>query len=257
MISMRGWINRLFSIGFSRRGEIQRESRNRDSLCRKIGYTFRDPALLDLALTHRSALGETLEHYHSNERLEFLGDSVLGVVVTEALYRRYPHRSEGRLTRAKSVLVSREALARHARRLDLGLYLHLGPGEERSGGRNRHSILSNAVEAVLGAIYLDGGLSAAERFVHQHLLDEIEKAAADRFHRNFKSWLLEHAQAHGLQGPEYRVIEERGPDHKKCFRVEVRLDGKPLGVGEGRSKKLAEQDAASKAVEALGLTSSN
>ena len=102
---------------------------------------------------------ETLEHYHSNERLEFLGDSVLGMVVTEALYRRYPHRSEGRLTRAKSVLVSREALARQAQKLDLGPYLFLGPGEERSGGRSRHSILSNAVEAVLGAIYLDGGLA--------------------------------------------------------------------------------------------------
>ena len=257
MISMRGLINRLFYVGFSRRGEIQRESRSRDSLCRKMGYTFRDPALLDLALTHRSALGETLDHYHSNERLEFLGDSVLGMVVTEALYRRYPHRSEGRLTRAKSVLVSREALARQARKLDLGPYLHLGPGEERSGGRSRHSILSNAMEAVLGAIYLDGGLPAAEQFVYRHLLEEMEKAAADRFHRNYKSWLLEYAQSRGQKGPEYRVIDERGPDHKKFFRVEVRLEGQPLGVGEGRSKKLAEQEAASKAVEMLGLNASD
>jgi len=239
---------------FPGRPTVQRESQNRDSLCRKIGYSFQDTDLIDLAMTHRSALGESKHHFESNERLEFLGDAVLGMVVTEALYLCYPKRSEGRLTRAKSVLVSREALARHARRLDLGAHLQLGAGEERSGGRKRHSILSNAMEAVIGAVYLDGGLTAAEKLIRDHLMDEMEEAASDRFHRNYKSWLLEHAQAHGMKGPEYQVIDESGPDHKKFFKVQVLLGGEALGVGEGRSKKTAEQHAAHRAVEALGLS---
>lgn len=243
----------IFSRIFPRRRNTQGESQNRDSLCRKLNYHFQDVALLDLALTHRSALGENKAHFESNERLEFLGDAILGMVVTEALYRQYPKRSEGRLTRIKSVLVSRAALARHGRRLDLGAHLLLGAGEERSGGRQRHSILSNAMEAVIGAIYLDGGLAAAEKLIHDQLMDEMDEAATDRFHRNYKSWLLEHAQAQGMQGPDYQVVDESGPDHRKFFRVEVSIEGRPLGIGQGRSKKVAEQDAAKHAVEAMGL----
>ncbi|MCK5145165.1 ribonuclease III [bacterium] len=238
---------------FSKRRDIRRESGNTDSLYHEIGYRFKDPELFRLAMTHRSALGDRMAHFQSNERLEFLGDAVLGMIVTDALYKRYPHRSEGRLTRAKSVLVSREALARHARRLDIGQYLFLGAGEERSGGRNRHSILSNAMEAIIGAVYIDGGVSSAEKLISDHMLEEMDRAASDKFHRNFKSWLLEHAQAHGLRGPEYNVVDESGPDHRKFFRVEVCLDGLSKGVGQGRSKKIAEQDAAKNAINAMGL----
>jgi len=239
---------RIFS-GTRRRGE----SADRDSRLPGISHRFNDSSLLKQALTHRSFLHREDHTIESNERLEFLGDSVLGLIVTEALYRRLPTESEGSLTRMKSHIVSRERLTEEARRLGLGEYLILGAGEDQSGGRRRHSILSDSYEAVLGAIFLDGGLDAAKRFVSGGLLKDIGRSRDYRQQRNFKSWLLEHVQAQGGRAPAYRVVGETGPDHIKEFTVEVVVRSAVLGTGKGASKKKAEQEAARKALERLKL----
>ena len=204
-------------------------------------------------MTHRSSLHRGDHTIESNERLEFLGDSVLGLIVTEALYRRLPRESEGGLTRMKSHIVSRERLAEEARRLGLGECLILGSGEDQSGGRRRHSLLSDGYEAVLGAIFLDGGLEAARRFVAGGLLKDIGRSRDYRQQHNFKSWLLEHVQAEGGRAPSYRVVGETGPDHIKEFTVEAVVRSAVLGTGKGSSKKKAEQEAARKALEKLKL----
>lgn len=222
------------------------------TLFRTISYRFRDVSLLRLAMTHRSCLSEDSDHQESNERLEFLGDAVLGLVVTEALYRKYPEATEGELTKAKSYIVSREVLARRAGDLGLGKFLIIGEGEEQSGGRKRASILSDAFEALLGAIYLDGGLASSRRFINRHLLKELDEGS-HRFHYNYKSMLLEYAQGNGMRAPTYRTLKETGPDHQKNFTVEVEVDGKILGIGKGSRKKRAEQEAARQAVGELGL----
>jgi ribonuclease-3 len=189
----------------------------------------------------------------SNERLEFLGDSVLGLIVTEALYSRLPGESEGSLTRMKSHIVSRERLAEEARRLKLGEYLNLGAGEDQSGGRRRNSILSDSYEAILGAIFLDGGLESAKRFVSSGLLKDIGLSRDYKQQKNYKSWLLEHVQGQGGRAPGYRVVAEAGPDHIKEFTVDVVVKSAVLGTGKGLSKKKAEQEAAKKALEKLRL----
>lgn len=222
------------------------------SLFRTISYRFRDTDLLRLAMTHRSCLTEDSEPRISNERLEFLGDAVLGLIVTEAFYEQYPEATEGELTKAKSYIVSREVLAKRARDLGLGMYLFLGDGEEKSGGRERASILSDAFESLLGAVYLDGGLAEARRFVQRHLLKEF-RGASPRFHHNYKSVLLEYVQGKGMKAPTYRTLKETGPDHQKSFTVVVEVDGETMGVGRGSRKKRAEQEAARQAVETLGL----
>ena len=224
------------------------------SLFRTICHRFRDKDLVRLAMTHRSCLSEVSEARTSNERLEFLGDAVLGVLVTEALYRQFPEATEGELTKAKSYIVSREMLAKKAGALGLGTYLFLGEGEERSGGRERASILSDAFEALLGAVYLDGGLAAARRFVKRHLLKDLD-GTSPRIHQNYKSVLLEYAQGRGMRAPTYRTLKETGPDHQKNFTVEVEVGGETLGLGKGSRKKRAEQEAARQAVGKLGLES--
>ena len=224
-----------------------------DSLYRTISYRFKNETLIQQAMTHRSFLVNETETVESNERLEFLGDAVLGMIVTDELYRRFPNQSEGQLTKAKSRIVNRESLAKKAIRIGLGRYLLLGIGEEKSGGRDRHSILSDAYEALIGAMYIDGGLDEVRRFVHRHVLIDMDRLFDHKFHHNYKSWLLEYVQGRGGLSPEYSVLHESGPDHKKVFTVEVFVDGRVMGRGKGHSKKIAEQQAALKAIEHLGL----
>lgn len=201
-----------------------------------------DPELLDLALTHRSYAYEHGGLPH-NERLEFLGDSVLGIVVTETLYRTYPNLPEGQLAKLRAAVVNARALADVARTLELGEFLLLGRGEESTGGRDKSSILADAMEAVIGATYLSGGASSAGVLVHRHFDPLIEQAAALGAGLDWKTSLQEVA-ANGQFGlPEY-LVSDSGPDHEKQFHARVRVGGEILGEGRGRSKKVAEQQAA-------------
>lgn len=217
-----------------------------------LGAGGLDLALLQEATTHSSYAnerpGEGLSH---NERLEFLGDAVLGVIIAEYLFRALPGRAEGRLARLKARLVSEPVLARLAGRLDLGSYLLLGRGEELTGGRKRVSILANALEAVIGACYLSLGWEETRRLVLEWWQEELSLLASREEVVDAKSALQELTQAEWRERPEYRVISEEGPDHQKKFCVEVRLGERSLGRGEGRTKKAAEQAAARMALAAL------
>lgn len=230
----------------------RRESVSWDSLYRAVGYRFKNVELLEQAMAHRSSLLYR-GRWMSNERMEFLGDAVLGFVVTDALYQAFPEGNEGDLTKAKSLIVSRESLAQQARNKDLGRYLILGRGEERSGGRQRRSILSNAYEALIGAMYLDGGIEPVRTLINRDLLQGLDRLVTSRFHHNYKSWLLEYMQARGSGSPQYVVLDESGPDHEKIFTVEVRVNHESLGRGTGPSKKRAEKVAAREAIKKLGL----
>ena len=228
------------------------------ALEQKLGHRFHDGELLRTALTHRSHVYRSgRERVHSNERLEFLGDSVLGLLVNEHLYRCFPERSEGELTKIKSLVVSRAVLGRAAEDLGLGKHLILAPGEVDAGGRMRTSILSDAYEAVLGAMYLDGGLEPVRQFVGRDLLDSLEETLADHRLANYKSQLQEMIQAQLKTPPRYKVSSTHGPDHAKRFVVEVLVRGRVLGRGEGNSKKLAEQRAAREALHTLATDSSS
>ena len=222
--------------------------RRATGLEKRLGHRFRRPDLLAAALTHRSHAHEQghEEHY---ERLEFLGDAVLGMVAAEWLFARFPELPEGELSKLKGHLVSRPVLARHAQELGLGDELRLGVGEERSGGRRKASLLADVWEAVLGAVYLDGGLEAAARLVSPVLDAALERRAGAA--GDAKTRLQELLQARGWPLPEYRLLETAGPDHAKRFTVECRVGGEPHGRGEGRSKKVAEQAAAASALESL------
>jgi len=235
----------------------QRESIKWDSLCRRISYHFKDTKLLQKAMTHRSVIENKSDRLESNERLEFLGDAILGAIVTDELFRRFPKESEGELTRTKSFLVNRDTLARRALDIRLGEYLLLGNGEDKSGGRKRKSILCDAYEALIGAIYLDGGIQSAQKFILKHFFNNLETKLNKRLHYNYKSMLLEHVQSEGESAPCYRVLEEIGPDHKKQFTVEVYVSGNVLGTGSGYSKKQAEQGAARQAIKRLGIENGN
>ncbi len=222
-----------------------------------IGYNFSDPDLLQHALTHRSALQEEGADYsESNEILEFLGDAVLGLIVVEHLFRSFPNRREGELSKLKSMLVSGRALQEVATELKLGEFILMSQNEARSGGRKRGSILEDTLEAVIAAIYLDGGFAVARKFISEWILSDVDELINGDYDINFKSQLLEYAQGHGMS-PEYRVIAEKGPDHAKRFEVEVSLDGETFGTGYGRSKKAAQQQAARIAVEHLAESEFN
>lgn len=215
----------------------------------KLGYTFSDPALLENALTHSSRANESRGKLHSNERLEFLGDSILGMVVADHLYRNHPDLPEGDLTRTRSALVCEESLVEVAQELSLGEYLRLGKGESSGGGRERPSIQADAVEAVLAAIYLDGGIGSARKFIQKFILRrEIAGLTKPRDH---KTALQELVQRESGQVLQYRLVGEEGPDHDKRFFVEVTLNGAGIGSGSGRSKKEAEQMAAQAAILTL------
>lgn len=216
----------------------------------KLGHVFRQPDLLNQALKHRSHVyANDQQGIASNERLEFLGDAVLDLVVTQSLFRRYPDKREGDLTQIKSLLVSKTILADKARQIRIGDHLYLSKEESLAGGRARTSILGDAFEAILGAVYLDGGLHAAEDFVRSHLLSDLEEITSDGNHLNFKSTLLEHTQSEGQGHPRYVVHAEEGPDHRKTFTVEVLVEGDRKGLGRGRSKKEAQQMAAREALK--------
>lgn len=221
----------------------------------ELGHIFRQPNLLDQALKHRSHVyANDQQGIASNERLEFLGDAVLDLVVTQSLFRRYPDKREGDLTQIKSLLVSKTILADKARQIRIGDHLYLSKEESLAGGRTRTSILGDAFEAILGAVYLDGGLHAAEDFVRSHLLSDLEEITSDGNHLNFKSTLLEHTQSEGQGHPRYVVHAEEGPDHRKTFTVEVLVEGDRKGLGRGRSKKAAQQMAAREALKILGVS---
>ncbi|MFQ5350936.1 MAG: ribonuclease III [Thermoanaerobaculia bacterium] len=208
----------------------------------RLGYRFRRPELLERALTHRSYANERglAENY---ERLEFLGDAVLGLATAEKLFDETPPRQEGELTRSKGHLVSARVLAELAETLELGAILRLGVGEERSGGRGKGSLLADALEAVLGAVFRDGGYAEARRVVAE-LLERAPAPEGGIESRDAKTTLQELAQASGWGRPRYQQIAVSGPDHDKLFTVECRLDGGPSGSGTGRTKKEAEQQAA-------------
>ena len=213
-----------------------------------IGYQFKNVSLLQNALAHSSYANE---RYHnslmSNERLEFLGDSVLGMLVAEHLYRNFPDRPEGELTRMRADMVCEQTLAKVANGLNLGEHLLLGTGEEQGGGRNRNSILADAVESVIAACYLDGGMEAAVRFVQKFILINVPLT---RMHNvDYKTALQERVQQKKNQVISYRLVAESGPDHDKQFTVELSINGEVVGVGNGSSKKRAEQDAARVALE--------
>ena len=215
-----------------------------------IGYKFRDISLLQNALAHSSYANE---RWHcslmSNERLEFLGDSILGMVVAEYLYRTFPDRPEGELTRMRADMVCEKTLAAVAGRIDLGRHLLLGNGEEQGGGRTRNSILADAVESVIAASFLDGGMEAARQFIQKFILVEVP---VKKLHNvDYKTSLQELVQQKKNQALTYTLVGESGPDHDKRFEVEVKLNGKVVGLGSGSSKKRAEQDAARTAMEAL------
>lgn len=214
-----------------------------------MGYRFRTPELLTLGLTHRSWANEQGEE-ENYERLEFLGDAVLGLVTAEWLYRQHPELPEGQLSQRKAVLVSKPALARHAQRLSLGEALRLGVGEERSGGRDKASLLADSLEAIFGAIFLDGGFDAVRQVIRP-LLERTDEERHHQRHQDAKTRLQEVTQARGWDLPEYLLVAEVGPDHDKLFRVECRVAGEVAGRGEGRSKKLAEQAAAAAALDEL------
>ena len=216
----------------------------------RLGYKFFNISLLLGALSHSSYANE---HYHdglkSNERLEFLGDSILGMVVAEYLYRNFPDRPEGELTRMRADMVCETALASIARTLELGSHLLLGKGEEAFGGRERPSILADAVESVIAASYLDGGMDAARGIINRFVLSDVP---VTRMHNvDYKTALQERVQQKKNQVLSYRPLGEQGPDHHKEFMVEVLLNGKVAGTGSGTSKKRAEQAAAKAAMQAL------
>jgi ribonuclease-3 len=235
-----------------------------------LGYRFKDIRLFDRALTHRSFVhapndgSSILQAYGAeasqdagspqaeplvaNERLEFLGDSVLGMVVSQFLFERFPGKSEGDLTKLKASLVSEVTLSRIARSICLGKYLNLSEEEEKSGGRERSSIIADAYEAVIGAVYLDGGLAPAQRVIKDQILKRWLELASDKTSYNYKGELLEYMQALGLGMPRYEVLVEKGPDHQKKFTIAVLAKGKAMGKGEGLTKKEAEQKAAKAAL---------
>ena len=216
----------------------------------KLGYQFQNPKLLDHALTHSSYANEHhLGSISSNERLEFLGDSVLGMIVADHLYRTFPDLPEGDLTRIRANLVCEGSLVLVAKEWDLGRYLKLGKGENACGGRSRPSILADAVEAVLAAVFLDGGLAHDRDIIQRFLLDRIEQV--NRASRDHKTYLQELVQRKSGQVLSYELIGESGPDHNTTFQMQVLLNGQPIGQGTGHSKKEAEQAAANAAIERL------
>ena len=215
-----------------------------------LGYTFRNKALLENALTHSSYANENRErHLPDNERLEFLGDSILGFVVAEYLYRNFPDKPEGELTRIRADLVCERNLAEAAATIELGSYLLLGHGEEQGGGRKRDSIVSDAMESVIAASFMDGGFAAAKEIIDRLILSNIPKGRPRNF--DYKTAFQELVQRKKDQQIHYELTGESGPDHDKHFEVEVLLNGKAVGHGVGSIKKRAEQAAAEAAIEAL------
>lgn len=219
----------------------------------KIGYTFKDKALLKTALTHSSYANESRDkRVECNERVEFLGDSVLSLVTSDYIYRQYRQTPEGELTKIRATVVCEQALHEVATNLGINDYLLLGKGEEAGGGRRRPSILADAMESIIGAIYLDGGFEAAQTFVLSFIKPKIALAAKGKTFRDYKTMLQEIVQKSKEEVLSYRLVSESGPDHDKHFVVEALLNSNVFSVGEGRSKKEAEQMAAKSALRLMG-----
>lgn len=223
-----------------------RANDNNSNLQKKLGYDFRDERLITTALTHRS-----YDKNH-NERLEYLGDSILGFIIAEALYQHFPDQPEGVLTRFRASLVKRETLAKVARSHDIGDYLLLGTGEKRSGGWRRDSILSNTLEAIIGAVYLDSDMSTCKSFVLALFQDYIDKISPEDQAKDPKTELQEYLQARKLDLPDYKVVAEEGEAHNRRFTVECHIDAlNSSATAQGKSKRAAEQNAAQKILEVL------
>ncbi len=221
-----------------------------EELQNRIDYHFRDTALLGRALTHSSYANEAHQNGGDNERLEFLGDSVLGFITADYLFSHHKNFPEGELTKLRAYAVCEKSLFSFAKEIDLGKYLRLGKGEEHTGGRTRPSLLSDAFEAVIAAIYLDGGLEEAKRFVLRFVVPCVESKPT---FRDYKTMLQEVVQQNQGETLEYVLVSETGPDHDKHFAVEVHLNSNVIGHGVGGSKKKAEQNAAKEALEMMGL----
>ncbi|MFQ3548711.1 MAG: ribonuclease III [Armatimonadota bacterium] len=220
------------------------------TISQRLNVDLKNIQLLEQALTHRSYIGESSSAI-SNERLEFLGDSVLGIIVAEFLYNSFPDRQEGELAKAKAVAVSEPVLAESARKIGIADMILMSSGEEASGGRDRDSILANTFEAIVAVIYMDCGLEAARKFVIWALESILNDIELKQHIRDYKSLLQEHTQGLYKKTPQYVVVSESGADHDKTFTIEVKLDDNVLGCGIGKSKKAAEQAAAMQALENL------
>jgi ribonuclease-3 len=212
---------------------------------------FRSLELLNLAFSHRSYANELGGAVDNNEKLEFFGDSVLGLVVSEHLVLALPDKSEGELAKIKSFVVSEESLSEIARRIRLDNFILIGKGEEYSGGRSKKALMADALEAVIGAYYFDSGFKAARVFIRELLIPEIDKVLADRHKKDYKTLLQEYVQKRFKTYPRYRIVQRKGPDHNKTFWIEVTVSKTTYGPGSGKNKKEAEQEAASIAYRAL------
>ncbi len=225
-------------------------------LQKRIDYNFNDPTLLHAALTHKSYLRRRYDDHKAPspfERMEFLGDSILGFIVSKELFTRHPEEQEGKLSKLKSKIVSETYLTLKANAIDLGKFVLLSPEEQQSGGATKASILSDTMEAMICAIYLDSGIAAAGRFIKQHIMVDYEATVTRDELVNYKSILQEYMQGKNQEPPKYVTIAEEGPEHNKTFVVEVRLGSKLLGTGKGSTKKNAHQEAARLACQKLGV----
>jgi ribonuclease-3 len=227
-----------------------------EPLERRIGYRFKDRGLLEHALTHRSRVHEDASGgVFDNESMEFLGDSVLGFVIADMLFRQFPQHNEGQKSKLKASIVSATSLARLGEKIDLGTFLILGRGEEKTGGRWKHALIADCYEALIAAIYLDGGVEPARAFIERQMADLIEEArrtgAHAAFTEDYKSALQEWLQSHDRGLPSYRLAAEIGPAHRRRFDVEVLVNGEPIARAEGKTKKEAAQAAAKQALEIL------
>jgi ribonuclease-3 len=229
--------------------KILKRKKMSEELAKKLGIRFDDISLLTRALTHRSYLNENKRVENSNERLEFLGDAVLELIVSDYLYSRYPNREEGDLTSFRSAIVRTESLADASRKLNYGHYLRMAKGEEESGGRDKDYILANTFEAVLGAIYIDQGLNACKELVNRVLISKVDNIVKNRLDIDNKTKIQELAQAKFKLTPTYEVVEEHGPDHEKIFVVAAKIGDKIIGKGRGSSKQRAEEAAAKKGID--------
>ncbi len=218
----------------------------------KLGHSFKNRELLVLAFVHRSFINEHKEVNDHNERLEFLGDSILGMLIADYLYRRFPDTPEGQLSYLRSRLVEASSCMEYVQKLDIESYLLMGKGERVNYGRGRTSILSDLFEAIIGAIYLDGGIEATSKFLFEHFSDSIEGILKQPV-RNWKALLQDWCQKNFQRPPDYQVISESGPDHNKTFRIIVSINDRELGRGEGTSKKEAQQSAAQDALTRLKI----
>ena len=224
-----------------------------EDFIKRLNLPLKNYFLVSRALTHRSYLNENRDAIEDNERLEFLGDAVLDFLVAEWLYHHYPEKPEGDLTRLRAALVYTDQLANFAKKIQLGKALRLGKGEIQAGGRDRTTLLCDAFEALVGAIYLQNGVAAVKKFIEPLLLDVVDEIYLNHLEVDSKSRLQEWAQGNGFASPVYEMISEEGPDHQKIFEMEVRINGQPYGRGKGSSKQSAEKAAARKSLLNIGI----